>query len=244
MKKLFALLTAFALTACSDHNQQPYPPQYQQAPVVVQQAPAQAPVIVQQDDHSGTAMVAGAALGAAAALALSDRSPGYQGPAYQNQPAVSQNVTHVTQVNKTVIVNNGSTKDVPPAPAAAPTPTPTPPAPAPAGVNLAKDVPAAKPNYAAAGTQSPVPSMSQAALTAPKTLNVPSATPNAVPNYKPASYAQVGYNKPAALPAPAAPKPLALPAPKPAPAPAPLKLSYSAPKSSTPSISYKPSGKK
>jgi outer membrane lipoprotein SlyB len=249
MKKLFALLTAFALTACG-HDNNPYPQaQYQQpAPVVVQQAPAQAPVIVQNDSHEGTAMVAGAALGAAAALALSDRGPGYQqAPTYSQPAAVQQNVTHVTQVNKTVIVHNGdkivnngvdpkSPPATPPAAAPAPAPTPAPPAPAAPSVNLAKDIPTAKPNYAAAGTQTPVPSMSQAALTAPKTLNMPTPSAAPAPSYKPTNYAQISYNKPAALPAPA-------PAPKPA-APAPLKLSYSPPKASSSSYGYKPYGKK
>jgi hypothetical protein len=229
MKKIFALCLALSLAACgNDYPQQPV--QYQ--PQVVQQAPAPAPApapaqpVVVQQDNSGTALVAGAALGAVATMALTNRDSGAQAP-------VQQNITHVTQVNKTVIVNNKTV--APPAPPAAPVASvSTPPvAPAPAAVNLTKapaETPAAKPTYAVTGTASPTPTMTAAALTAPKTITMP-ATTSAPSNYKPNNYAPVSYSKP-----------VALPAPKPAMAPAPAKLSYSGPKPLA--ISYSPGKKK
>lgn len=236
MKKIFAILSLAAfLTACHDSPppQAYQQPQYQQ-PVVVQQAPAQAPVVVQQQDNSGTAMVAGAALGAVAAMALSDRDRGYQA-GYNQPPAIQQQVTHVTQVNKTVIVNNHGPNDKnPPSAPTATAPTPAPNAPAPSGVNLTK------PSYAVAGTANPVPTMSPAALTAPKTLTM-AAVPAPANAYKPANVAAVSYRQAPALPAPS--RPLALPAPRPSPKPAASSYTYrAAPKMS--SVSYKPYGRK
>jgi hypothetical protein len=210
MKKFITILSLIALAACSDNHQPQV--QYQQPPVVMQQAPApaQAPVIVQQSDNTGTALAAGAALGAVTAMALSDRDRGYA-----PQAPVQQNVTHVTQVNKTVIVSNNKTVNqvadnkTPPS-AAAPV---TPPAPAP----IAPAPAAVKPTYAAAGTSSPVPTMSAQALTAAKPVSVSAAGIPAA-SYKPSNYAAVSYKQPAALPVPkvSLSKPAAPPAPKPA----------------------------
>jgi hypothetical protein len=206
MKKLFTILALLTLVACG--NDQPPQVQYQQPPVVQQApAPAQAPVVVQQSDNTGTALVAGAALGAVATMALTDRDRGAH-PVYDNRPTVQQNVTHVTQVNKTVIVNNhaADAKTTPPAaatPASAPAPTPLTPAPA-----------AVKPSYAAPGTVSPTPTMTASALTAPKTVTIPTS-PTPAANYKPSAYTAVAYKQPA--PRVSLAKPIALPAPKPSP---------------------------
>jgi len=244
MKKYLILFAALALTACSDD---PKPQvQYQQpAPVIVQQAPVQqAPVIVQQD-NSGAAMAAGAALGAVTAMALSDRDRHYQ--------QAPQPVQNTTIIHKTKIIERTVQAPAAPAVAGAPvTPTAAP-------VNLTKTAPS---NFAAPGTQSPVPTMSAAALTAPKAITMPTATPGKTLNYGPANVAHIGVSKPAALPPPKPSFP-ALPAPTkvsltklPVPAPAkvsysstprlsytPSKSSYSAPKTSSSSYSYKPSKK-
>lgn len=104
MKKLFALFAIVALLSACDGQSPQQQVQYQQpAPVVVQQ-PAPTVVVQQADSHSDAgALLAGAAIGAVAATALSnnDRDRYYQSPTIQSQP---QQVTKI--VNKTVVVNN------------------------------------------------------------------------------------------------------------------------------------------
>lgn len=248
MKKYIALLLAFSLAACGNDT----PPPQAQQPVVIQQAPAQAPVVVQQD-NSGANMLAGAALGAAAAMALSDRDRHYN-----SRP---QNVEYE---HKTTIVNNYHTPapEVK-APVAAAAATAAAPVAAAAAVNLAKTAPpvTTKPNFAAPGTSSPVPVASQSFLTGNKTLTV-SNTP-ATKSYAPAATPAVSLTKaPAALPAPTKvnltkPAPLALPAPTPKPTykaasipsnynykpSKPVQASYSPPKATKTTYSAKPSYK-
>jgi hypothetical protein len=242
----FLIALIASLAAC--HNDvPPQQVQYQQpAPVVVQQA-------VPQQDNSG-ALLTGAAIGAVGAAVLlsdRDRNVGPQYPQGYHQPAPQANVTHVT---KTTIINHAPVAAAAPAVAPMPAPVVPPTAPAPAGVNLAKTAPpvTTTPNFAAAGTSSPVPAMSAAALTAPKTLSIPATSNGPAPNFTPSNVAQVGVNKPAVLPAPATPvslaKPVMLPAPTapaktafalPAPAPRPAApLMLAAPKPARPAMTY------
>jgi hypothetical protein len=251
----FLIALIASLAAC--HNDvPPQQVQYQQpAPVVVQQA-------VPQQDNSGAALVAGAAIGAVGAAVLlsdRDRNVGPQYPQGYHQPAPQTNVTHVT---KTTIINHAPVAAAAPAVAPMPAPVVPPTAPAPAGVNLAKTAPpvTTTPNFATAGTSSPVPAMSAAALTAPKTLSIPATSNGPAPNFTPSNVAQVGVNKPAApvslakpamLPAPTAPAKttfaLSAPAPRPAtplmlppPKPAPRMLALPAPKPAVPRYNYNP----
>jgi len=133
MKKLFAVLALFTLAACH-HDLPPDPDlrqqtQYQQqAPGTVMLQPTPQPVIIQQaapqSDHSGTALVAGAAAGALAMHMLSNSNA-------NNAPAVVQQATPTTIINRTTIVNHTVAAPV----AAVVTPTPatvTPPAVVPA----------------------------------------------------------------------------------------------------------------
>jgi hypothetical protein len=98
MKKTIAILTIIALAGCSRNDPPPVVYQQAPAPVVMQQAPAPQVVVQEHSDNTGTALVAGAALGAVATMALSDRNRGYDAP-----PVVQQNITHVTQINRTVV---------------------------------------------------------------------------------------------------------------------------------------------
>lgn len=181
MKKTAAILAIIAstlLSACSKDE----PPRYvqQPAPMVIQQAPALEPapqVIVQQapaQDHSGTALVAGAALGAIAATALADRDRDtrYVDSRY-DRPAVQQ-VNKTTVVNKTVIVNNPFTPTTPavPAPEKQVAPVTAPP---PTTAAKAVDIPTKVPDYRPAN--SVVPTMKMASVT-------PTPAPAAVPEVK------------------------------------------------------------
>jgi hypothetical protein len=238
---MIVALLATTLAGCgNDHPPAPQP-QYQQ-PVVIQQAPAA------QQDNSGTNMLAGAALGAAAAMALSDRDRHYD-----NRPR------HVEYENKTTIVNNyhgpkpNVAAPVTAAAVAAATPARTPVSDQ--LVNMAKTAPpVVKPSYAAPGTASPVPAPSQAFLTGNKTLTV--SNTSAVKSYAPAATPALPAPKPMlALPAPtqvslAKPAPTATQVPKTAqnaiPRPSnynykPLQASYTPTKSYSSSPSYKPS---
>jgi hypothetical protein len=108
------------------------------------------------------------------------------------------------------------------------------PAPAPSAPPVTK-----APNFAAAGTQSPVPQASQSFLTGNKTLTMSPPNAGKTPNFAPANVAKIGVNKPAALPAPVSfAKPTALPAPK----PQPVRLALPAPKPApqAPKYDYRP----
>ena len=185
MKKMIALTVALALVACSKEQPQQYvqpQPVYQQAPVIVQ-APAPQVVVQERGGDSGTALVAGAALGALAATALHNSND--RGPRYDDRaPAQQTNVTHVT-VNKTYVNPPAPEKQV--APVAAPVPT------------------AAPKNYAAAWAQNvPAPSI------VPAPVAKPTAPPAAVaPNF---TLQMKKAPPPALYPTPTGAKPPAAPA--------------------------------
>ncbi len=116
MKRTILFVAIFAaLAGCSDR--QPQVVYQQPAPVVYQQP--QQPVVVQQHDNSGAALVTGMAVGAMISNANNNRDRDYREPSH-------------TTINKTVYVNQApvpvqtpttTNRFVPPAPiAVAPTP--------------------------------------------------------------------------------------------------------------------------
>lgn len=164
MKKLCLIFIAILLTACG-HSDQPQYTQQQYAPPPAQYAQqAPAPVVVQaapQSDNSGTALIAGAALGAVAMHALSNSGGGRD-----VAPVQHTSVTHV--VNKTVIVNKGSE---PPAVApVASTPAPAPVAP-PKYAQVQNPIPAVR--YTPVTQPQAVTYTSRPALPAPRTYSPP-----------------------------------------------------------------------
>jgi hypothetical protein len=168
--------------------------------VVVQQAPVQQPVVVQQSDNSGAVIAAGLAGAAIGAMAANSGGRDYDdryAPSRQtNAQQVQQvNVTHVT---KNVTINNGHPNEVPPAPLK------------PDGTPNAPIAPAAKaPTYAVAGSvPNPVPTVKSMPTALPVTQSkligyssaVPSTPALPAPAPKPAPVNLAKYNMPAPKP--------------------------------------------
>lgn len=211
---LFGIIVASCSRSDNHPQQYQQQPQYVQqapAPVIVQQAPAQ-PVVVQQSDNSGSAMVAGAVIGAVAAGALnSNRGPDYD-RGYNTGPQ--------TVVNKTVVVNNHVQ---PPQPEKQVAPV-EPPKPTTAAAVAPVPAPAKVPNYGVPNAVTPTMAAVPAPVAKPVSKEIPPlvAAPKPVSTTIPPLVAAPTPAKPAV----SAPLQMSKAAPPPPP-PAPKKVDYS-----------------